>query len=40
MRELDCLRVDTGDIEVDELLKGFGKVIDGYKEEIIIKIEC
>ncbi|MFX1554342.1 MAG: ATP-NAD kinase family protein [Promethearchaeota archaeon] len=40
MRELDCLRVDTGNIEVDNTLKGFTKVIIGYKEELVLKIEC
>ncbi len=40
MRELDCLRVDTGDIDIDDMLNGFGKVIIGYKEELIIKIQC
>jgi len=39
MRELECLRVDTGNLETDELLKGFGKVITGYKEELVVKIE-
>ncbi len=39
MRELNYLNVDTGSIETDELLKGFGKVITGYKEELIVKIE-
>jgi predicted polyphosphate/ATP-dependent NAD kinase len=39
MRELDCLRVDTGNHETDELLRGFGKVITGYKEELVVKIE-
>ena len=39
MRELACLRVDTGDIETDKILIGFGKVITGYKEELIVKIE-
>ncbi|MFX1566921.1 MAG: ATP-NAD kinase family protein [Promethearchaeota archaeon] len=39
MRELDCLRVDTGDAEIDKLLSGFGKVITGYKEELVVKIE-
>jgi len=39
MKELDLLRVDTGDIEVDNILRGFGKVITGYKEELIVKIE-
>ncbi|MFX0104717.1 MAG: ATP-NAD kinase family protein [Candidatus Hodarchaeota archaeon] len=38
MRELDCLRVDTGDIEVDNMLKGFTKVIIGYKEELVLQI--
>ncbi len=40
MRELDCLRIDTGNIEVDNTLKGFTKVIIGYKEELVLKIEC
>ena len=39
MRELDCLRVDTGDIDTDKTLIGYGKVITGYKEELIVKIE-
>ncbi len=40
MRELKCLRVDSGDFKVDEQFKGFTKVIIGYKEELIIQIEC
>lgn len=40
MRELNCLRIDSGDVEIDNLLKGFTKVIIGYKEELIIPIEC
>lgn len=40
MRELDCLRIDTGNIEVDNILKGFTKVIIGYKEELVLQIEC
>jgi len=39
MKGLACLRVDTGDIETDRMLIGFGKVITGYKEELIVKIE-
>jgi len=39
MKGLTCLRVDTGDIETDEILIGFVKVITGYKEELIVKIE-
>jgi predicted polyphosphate/ATP-dependent NAD kinase len=38
MRELNCLRVDTGNIEIDEMLMGFVKVITGYKEELVVKI--
>ena len=37
--ELECLRVDTGDIETDELLKGLNRVIIGYKEEQIVQIK-
>ncbi|MFX0082533.1 MAG: ATP-NAD kinase family protein [Candidatus Hodarchaeota archaeon] len=40
IRELDCLRVDTGNIGVDNNLKGFAKVIIGYMEETVIPVEC
>jgi len=40
MKGLMCLRVDTGDIKVDNILKGFIKVIIGYKEQLITRIEC
>jgi len=39
IRKLDCLRIDTGDYETDNLLKGFIKVIIGFKEELIKRIE-
>ncbi|MFX1312933.1 MAG: ATP-NAD kinase family protein [Promethearchaeota archaeon] len=39
IRNLECLRVDTGDSEIDNLLKGLIKVITGYKEEMIKKVE-
>ena len=39
LRYLDCLRVDIGDNEVDNMLRGFGKVIIGYKEELVLPIE-
>ncbi|MFW9819328.1 MAG: ATP-NAD kinase family protein, partial [Candidatus Thorarchaeota archaeon] len=39
MKDLDCLRVDTGSLEVDNQFKGFTKVITGYKEELIIEIK-
>ncbi len=40
LKELECLRIDTGDNEVDDIFKGFTKVIIGYKEELIIEIKC
>ncbi len=40
IKSLKCLRVDTGDDETDKLLEGLTKVIIGYKEELICKIEC
>ncbi len=40
MKGLICLRVDTGNEEVDEMLRGYTKVIIGYNEELIIEIEC
>ncbi len=40
MKALDCLRVDTGDIEIDNMFKGFTKVITGYKQELIIEVKC
>ena len=40
MKGLICLRVDTGDEEVDEMLKGYTKVIIEYNEELVIEIEC
>lgn len=40
IRKLRYLMVDTGDIRTDEILKGYIKVIIGYKEELIIEIKC
>jgi predicted polyphosphate/ATP-dependent NAD kinase len=39
MKDLECLRVDTGNLEVDNKFKGFTKVITGYKEELIVEIK-
>ena len=36
--KLRCLRVDTGDVEVDDMLKGYIKVITNYNEETIMKV--
>jgi predicted polyphosphate/ATP-dependent NAD kinase len=40
IRNLRCLRIDTGDADFDVELKGFVKVIIGYREVSVIKIEC
>lgn len=36
---LDCLRVDTGDTNVDKNLKGYVKVVTGYKTETLIEVK-
>ncbi|MFX0187847.1 MAG: ATP-NAD kinase family protein [Candidatus Hodarchaeota archaeon] len=38
MKGLNCLRVDTGDIEIDNLLKGYVKVITGYNEFLFLEV--
>ncbi|MCS7364301.1 MAG: ATP-NAD kinase family protein [archaeon GB-1867-035] len=35
---IPCLRVDTGDVEVDDLLKGYMRVIVDYGEEKIVRV--
>jgi predicted polyphosphate/ATP-dependent NAD kinase len=40
IRNLSCLRVDTGDADFDTELIGLVKVIIGYKEQIIIQVEA
>ncbi len=39
IRNLDCLRVDTGDSDFDMELKGLVKVIIGYKAQLVIQVE-
>jgi predicted polyphosphate/ATP-dependent NAD kinase len=31
--------VDTGDKEVDQMLRGYVRVVTGFKEEMVYKIE-
>ena len=38
LRSLDCLRVDTGDREVDTTLSGWVSVIVGYRESRMVKV--
>jgi predicted polyphosphate/ATP-dependent NAD kinase len=40
IKGLPCLRVDTGDDGTDNVFKGLTRVLIGYKEELIIEIEC
>ena len=37
---LDCLRVDTGDLELNETLSGYMEVTVGYREGMIVKVKC
>jgi len=39
INKLECLRVDTGNTEVDRSLSGLKKVITGYKKETIIEVK-
>ncbi|MGD2155762.1 MAG: ATP-NAD kinase family protein [Anaerolineales bacterium] len=38
--QLDCLRVDTGEFELDEVLSGYLEVWVGYGEAILMKVRC
>ena len=40
LNSLDCLRVDTGNFEVDKLFFGYIKAIIGYKEEMLMEVKC
>jgi len=38
--KLDCLRVDTGDLALDETLSGYVEVTVGYREAMVMKVRC
>jgi len=38
--KLDCLRVDTGDIELDKILSGYIKVTVGDREWMMMEVTC
>jgi predicted polyphosphate/ATP-dependent NAD kinase len=40
VRQLDCLRVDTGEVELDEVLSGYLKVWVAYREAMVVKVRC
>jgi predicted polyphosphate/ATP-dependent NAD kinase len=40
LKSLDCLRVDTGDLAVDEMLCGWMTVTVGYRESRMMEVRC
>ncbi len=40
VNKLDCLRVDTGDLELDKTLSGYMRVNVGYREWIMVEVAC
>jgi len=40
VQKLDCLRVDTGDIALDETLSGYLKITVGYRQWMMMKVTC
>jgi predicted polyphosphate/ATP-dependent NAD kinase len=38
--QLECLRVDTGDLALDEMFRGYVKVTVGYGEAMLMEVRC
>jgi predicted polyphosphate/ATP-dependent NAD kinase len=38
--QLDCLRVDTGDVALDEMLRGHTIVTVGYRQGMLMEVRC
>jgi predicted polyphosphate/ATP-dependent NAD kinase len=38
--QLECLRVDTGDLELDERFRGYVRVTVGYGEAMLMEVRC
>jgi len=38
--QLECLRVDSGDLELDEMLGGYARVIVGHGETMLMEVRC
>jgi predicted polyphosphate/ATP-dependent NAD kinase len=38
--QLECLRVDSGDLELDEMLRGYIRVTVGHGEAMLMEVRC
>jgi predicted polyphosphate/ATP-dependent NAD kinase len=38
--QLECLRVDSGDLELDEMFRGYVRVTVGYGEAMLMEVRC
>jgi predicted polyphosphate/ATP-dependent NAD kinase len=40
MNQLECLRVDSGDLELDEMVRGYLRVTVGHGEAMLMEVRC
>jgi predicted polyphosphate/ATP-dependent NAD kinase len=40
LSQLECLRVDSGDLELDEMFRGYVRVTVGYGEAILMEVRA